>query len=232
MSVGEELLMLVVGGCLGLLITVAVVAGVVWLSVVIYRDRRRAQRNRWTQIADALGLRIEAPLPSGRLEGEVDGLSIVVEERLVNFVTTQDVVLGVAALALGADAGSSAVPVTFVRSELRPALSRAVSFVHTGSGRPLSSASSDRDLAGHANPLADSVHRVRSADAGWAASWLAQLAERGGVADLELDGWRASFTETEVLLERTARATEHTVREGIARASRLIARLRVEGGYR
>lgn len=81
-------------------------------------------------------------------------------------------------------------------------------------------------------PLADAVHRVRSADVAWAVSWLGQLRDRGGVSDVEAGGWRVSFIESELLLEQNGQANEGLVRGGVERARALIQRLHGEDGYR
>lgn len=232
MSFGEGLGFVALAVCFALGLTVVVTGGAIWLGFTFYRDRRRSERRRWTHLADILAFRVESPLPLGRLEGEVEGLAVAIEERPVSFHRARDLALGVAAVALGGDAGSSAVPVTFVRVDLRPSLAQSISFVHEGSGSALKSEKADKIVPGHTNPLADAEHHVRSADAGWAVSWLGQLRERGGVVDLETDGWRVSFTEAEALLERTSSASEPVARAGIERARRLVARLRPEAGYR
>lgn len=226
MASGEVGLFVLLIACLSIPISSAIVAGIVWLGIAIYRRNKRRALDRWSGLASTLGLRIEEPLPNGRMRGRAGALEVVLEERLARPVTAAEVAVDVAALVLAPEMdGSEAKPVTLLRARLPRPLPQRITVAHVRSGLPARPHASERPVPGHANVIADSVHRITCEDAAWAASFLKELAARGGLADLEASGWRVSFDREEARLERDGAASAALAQAGLALLPRLVARL-------
>ena len=136
-----------------------------------------------------------------RVSGVLGGVQVTLDERVE---MTYAVPVGPdedPALVLGTPL-SQPRPLTVISAPLRRPLSVALTVLHKRSMRAPKPVPGTQPLPGHANPLADTSHWVRSADPGWAVAFLNRLAAGGGIADLETDGWRVSFDSQQACLER------------------------------
>jgi len=157
--------------------------------------------------------------------GMIGGLNVTLEERPV---VTQAVELGGderAVFAIGSPF-SRTRHITRLNAPMPKRLAATITLSHTGSMRGPRPLAGSRVVPGHTHPLADASHSVHATDLRWAQGHLAQLAARGGIADLETDGWRVSYDEEQAYMERDGqRLPMAELERGAGRLRVLLGRL-------